>query len=151
MEQVNNPPVNQSISRPWQGTTLVVFNIIGLVFNGLSLIFLIIMTIKGSSISTGILQTFGGEASGFPIGDMVETAGMVMIIPYVLSLILGVFLTLGTIKGQKWSIITMMVFTILALLSVLASKNVIAIIIPGFLLYLEIMCLKNLYYNKKVT
>lgn len=139
---IDNSLPNQSVSRPWQGTMLGVFNIIGLVALGVALVLLIMMVVGGSAMLSEIAQ------SDLPIGSMFGTIGTFLLVPLILMFALSIFITRGIFKGQKWTIIATMTFTILGLLSSLFNMAIISIAISSLLLYAEIFCLKSPFYNK---
>jgi len=124
------------VKRPWQGTLLGILNIIGLV--GLALL-TIAAFIGGSML-----------ASLIPVWGMLGGIGMALGFIFMAIWILVFFMTRGIFKGQKWTIILSLIFTALGLLgSIMSIKTMFfsAIIYAG-MLYLEVVCLKDPYYNR---
>ncbi|MFH0820439.1 MAG: hypothetical protein V1908_01560 [Candidatus Peregrinibacteria bacterium] len=144
METSNNSLSNQQVSRPWQGTMLGVLNIISLILLGITLVFFIIMMVGGGAMFSEMVQ-----GSGLPIASMFGAMGALLLVPLILIFTLGIFITRGIFKGQKWAIIVTMIFTVLALLYSLFDVVIVSIIINGLFLYAEVICLKNPFYNKK--
>ena len=134
---------NENIVRPWQGTLLGIVNIIGLVMAA----FMVLLLMFGSSFLAGFVDE-PDFAFIFGLGALFL---MLLVIPFI---ILGVFVTIGIFKGQRWAVIVMLVFTAIALLSALA--NIFtgtehhawgSLIINGFVFYCEIAVLKDPYYK----
>lgn len=130
-------------TRPWQGTLLGIFNVIGLVFLGGAMVFIMVMILGGGAI----MSQMATETS-FPFAQFMGTMGTIVIIPLLAIFVLGVFITLGIFKGQKWAIIVSIVFTILSLLSSLSNAETAYIVVNGVLLYAEIVCLRDPFYNR---
>jgi hypothetical protein len=129
-------------ARPWQGTLLGVLNIIGLVFLGIAMVVvLIIITGSGAILSQIATQT------SFPSPQFIGSMGVIAILPLLAIFVLGVFITLGIFKGQKWAIIVSILFTILSLITSVSQTETAYIIVNGVLLYAEIVCLKDPFYN----
>ncbi len=134
-------------SRPWQGTLLGVVSIVGLVMAGV----MILLIMLGSSFISGMADD--------PVFSFIFGAGAFMIILLVVPfIVLGVFVTIGMFKGQKWAVIIMLIFTAIALLSALSGSfmgdgggyghsGLGSIVINGFLLYCEIASLKDPFYK----
>lgn len=131
-------------NRPWQGTVLGVLYILGVVVSGIASIFLLQLTFTGGSLAT---QVPGADASG--VGSILATLGGFLVVPILALFIIGVFMTMGIFKGQRWSIIVAIVLTVLGILGSLSdiSNNIGAIVINGGVLWLEIVCLKHPYYG----
>jgi hypothetical protein len=130
--------------RPWQGTVLGVVNIIGLVVSTMVLM----LVMFGSSFLAGMADD--------PVFSFIFGAGALVITLFVLPLIiLGVFMTIGLFKGQKWAVILMLIFTVIALISGLGGiagsvggyNDFGNVVVNTFLLYCEIVALKDPYYN----
>lgn len=148
-ETVKTPVPTNPSRRPWQGTFLGVLNIIGLVFLGLITIFLIIMLVGGGAAITQMMQQ-SAEMTTLPFASMLGTIGVILIIPVLAIFVLEIFITMGIFKGKKWTVIVSIVFTALALLSAFTNMNSIqlgSLALNGFVLYLEIMCIKHPFYN----
>ncbi len=133
----------QNLSRPWQGTVLGVVNILGLAVFGVMLMILFF----GGNFLTEFVQD-SQLSMIFGLGTIII---MIFMIPFV---ILGVFVTIGTFKGQKWAVIVMLIFTALALFGALSSlftadgSNVFgSLVINGFILYCAIASLKDPFYK----
>jgi hypothetical protein len=130
--------------RPWQGTVLGVVNIIGLVVSTMVLM----LVMFGSSFLAGMADD--------PVFSFIFGAGALVITLLVLPLIiLGVFMTIGLFKGQKWAVIMMLIFTVIALISGLGGiagsgsgyNDFGNVVVNAFLLYCGIVALKDPYYN----
>ena len=100
----------QNPSRPWQGTVLGVVNILGLAISG---VMLMILFFGGSFLAEYIQDS--QLSMIFGLGTIII---LVFMIPFV---ILGIFVTIGTFKGQKWAVIVMLIFTAMALFGALSS------------------------------
>jgi len=76
--------------------------------------------------------------------------GMAIGFIFMLFWILVFFITRGIFKGQKWAIIVALVFTALSLLSAVMniSQMYMSLIISAGMLYLEVVCLKDPYFNR---
>lgn len=138
-----------AVKRPWQGTFLGVLNIIGLVFLGIMSIVLLIMLVGGGAAISQMMEQ-SAEMVAFPMASMLTTMGAILFIPVLAIFVLVIFITIGIFKGQKWSIIVSIIFTVLGLLSAFTNMQDIqfgSLLLNGFVLYLEIMCIKNPFYN----
>lgn len=130
------PAPSANVTRPWQATLLGILHIIGLV--GLA-----ILTV-GAFIGGSLLSTlFAGFA-------LLSGLGMAIGFIFMLFWILVFFITRGIFKGQKWAIIVALVFTALSLLSAVMniSQMYMSLIISAGMLYLEVVCLKDPYFNR---
>ncbi|MBS2098194.1 hypothetical protein [Carboxylicivirga linearis] len=123
-------------TRPWQGTVLGILNAIGVFF--------------------GLLAALGFFFAGAAIAPYLEQYGLAMLAGagtaaiggiILAFVILGLFITIGIFKGQKWTIILSLIFIGLSLLGNIFSFNIIGLIINGFMFYLAFICLKDAYYN----
>ena len=134
-----------SAIRPWQGTTLGVFACIGLFFLlGFGLVALLAQGFIGT-----LLESSMGEGSEIAAG-LIQGGAIIIGVILLLLAVVYLFMARGIFKGQKWAVIVYLVITALSLLSVLLRLPHVSILgfgINGFLLYLEIMCLKSPYYN----
>ncbi|MBD3157101.1 hypothetical protein GF369_04715 [Candidatus Peregrinibacteria bacterium] len=139
---MNKSSVSTTHARPWQGTLLGVFNIIGLVFLGIAMVVILIMITGG-----GAMLSQMAPQTSFPLPQFIGTMGVIVILPLLAIFVLGVFITLGIFKGQKWAIIVSIVFTILSLITSVSQAETTYIIVNGILLYAEIVCLKDPFYN----
>ncbi len=133
-------------TRPWQGTLLGVVNIVALVMAGIMIMFVML----GSSFISGMMDD--------PAFSSIFGAGALMILLLVVPfVILGVLVTIGIFKGQKWAVIVMLIFTAIALVSALSGgfmngggygyNGLGSIVINGFLLYCGIVALKDPFYK----
>ncbi len=134
---------NQNLNRPWQGTVLGVVNILGLAMSG---VMLMILFFGGSFLAEYIQDS--QLSMIFGIGTIFI---LIFIIPFV---ILGIFVTIGTFKGQKWAVIVMLIFTAMALFGALSSLFTAdgynafgSLVINGFILYCVIVSLKDPFYK----
>ncbi len=135
--QVQNPV------RPWQGTVLGVLNIISLVMAVMLLLFM--------SFGSSFVAQFAPD----PMVTAVMGFGMMVVfllaIPF---LVLAVFVTIGVFKGQKWTIIVMLIFSVIGILGGLSEifsgtvdVSYVSLAINGFILYCEIVALKSPFYK----
>ena len=129
--------------RPWQGTVIGVFQIIGIfVLTILALAF-----IFGAGFIGALISKYAQDVD-FPVG--VIGAGAMLIIGLVVFLplvILNIFITIGIFKGKKWAVIIALIFTSLGILGNLVSFNIFGLVLSGFILYCEIACLKEPFYK----
>ncbi len=123
-------------TRPWQGTTVGVLNIIGLAFSALTVLGLLV----GGAAIASVLE----EAGLAMLAGIGTTVIAIILIPFI---ILGVFLTIGLFKGQRWTVIVSLVLTALSALGSVFSFNIPGIVIYGFVIYCLIACMKDPYYN----
>ena len=130
--------------RPWQGTILGLINIMGL---GVA-VGVLMLVMFGSSYLAGMADD--------PVFSAIFGAGVFIVTMFVLPfIVLGVFMTIGLFKGQRWAVIVMLIFTVLALISALGGlmahssgyNDFGSIILNAFLLYCEIIALKNPFYQ----
>ena len=134
---------NQSTVRPWQGTVLGVVNIISLVMAAMMFLFLSF----GSSLVAGFTQD--------PLVTTIMNFGVMVAVLFAIPfLVLGVFVTIGVFKGQKWAVILMLIFSAIAILGGLTelftgtgNTLYLALVINGFILYCEIISVKNPFYK----
>lgn len=127
-------------SRPWQGTLLAILNIIGLVMLGLLMAALLMISAGGSMMSQfaeGAVPAFFG------------TIGLFFLVPLAAIFVLGIFVTKGLFSGQRWTVILMMVFTVLGLLSAFGSLrySIAPLAINALMLWAEVMCYKHPFYK----
>ncbi|HPL92888.1 MAG TPA: hypothetical protein PLB38_01230 [bacterium] len=141
MENVNQTPAaapapSAEVKRPWQATLLGILNIIGLI--GLAL--LTIAAFIGGSMLTSLV----------PVWGMLGGIGMALGFIFMAVWILVFFITRGIFKGQKWAIIVSIVFTALGLISAVMniSQMYVSLIVYAGMLYLEVVCLKDPYFNR---
>lgn len=139
---MNKPSAPATNVRPWQGTLLGVLNIFGLVFLGIAMLVILIMVTGG-----GAMLSQMAPQTSFPLPQFIGTMGVIVILPLLAIFVLGVFITLGIFRGQKWAIIVSIVFTILSLITSVSQVETTYILVNGILLYAEIVCLKDPYYN----
>lgn len=140
--------VTTGSGRPWQGTALGVLNIISTVFSFLfGLLFLFGGGLIGSFIGGGELS--GGEGAD---GIMGFFAGFAVVIGVVLIGvgILEIFMARGAFNGQKWSVITSIVFAVLGVVSGLSNfstAQLLSLAVCLFTLYTAVVCVKHPYYK----
>jgi len=148
METENAKPSTGAVKRPWEGTTLGVIDIVGVVFAGIGMAMLSVAILGGGAILSQMSTTAGGQA--FPMASFIGTLGAFLLIPMILFFVLGIFIIIGIFKGQKWAIIVSIIFSVLALLSAFGNGiQYFPLALNAFLLYLEIMCVKHPFYNHK--
>lgn len=138
-----------AVKRPWQGTFLGVLNIIGLVLLGLMSIFLVIVLVGGGAAISQMMEQ-SAEMAAFPMASMFTTMGAILLVPLLAIFVLGIFITMGIFKGQKWAIIVSLIFTALGLLSNFTNMDMIqwgSVALTAFVIYLEIACVKNPFYK----
>lgn len=133
--------------RPWQGTTLGVLNIIGVVFAFLfGLMAIVLVGFLGGS-SEFMPAEFSGMFTGL-MGGLAVALSVFMIAMGVLL----IFMARGAFKGQKWAPMASIVFAAIGILSAISayeSQMLLTLVINGFVLYLGIMCVKHPFYNRK--
>lgn len=130
--------MEKSVSRPWQGTVVGVFNAIGIAFGILGVIALLL---GGAFIASAL------EESGVPmLAGIGTTIIAAILIPL---LVLYLFITIGLFKGQKWAVITALAFTALAIVGNISSQAYIGLVFNAFFIYCLIACLKEPFYNQK--
>ena len=136
--------IDQQNVRPWQGTFLGIINIISLA----SAAIVVMVLMFGSSFIAGMAQD--------PTFSFIFGAGALAIIMFALPfIVLEVFVTIGVFKGQKWAIIIMLIFTIIALIGGMGSlfsgnsnyNYFGSFVFNAFMLYCEIFSLKNPFYK----
>ena len=129
---------NNPLRRPWQGTALGILCLIGIL----------------------LIALFVGKLGyeGFRAGEMgnmigiFAVSGLIFLIPLV---ILKVIMAIGILRGKKWAIILMLVFTALSIMGGILSITLGFVVFLGVILYhgllmwAEIICLKHPYYNRK--
>ena len=148
-----------TVKRPWQGTFLGVLNIIGVILMVIFLIFALLVV----GVGFFAVSKFGTSALGFS-----AVAGIALIIPFIIMLIINIFVIRATFKGGRWAIILMMVVTFFSMLSTLLSlfslftmdeqfvvkiittiiSLVFGFVINGFFFWLEWSCYKHPFYNR---
>ncbi len=135
--------------RPWQGTTLGVLYIIGLIILGLMITALIVAIAGGGAMLSQMMQQ-SSEIASFPIETFLGTMGTLLLIPIIGIFILIIFMTIGIFKGQNWAVIVAIIFTVLGLLSCFTNNiHYFSLALNAFILYLEIMCVKHPFYTHK--
>jgi len=129
--------MEMSVSRPWQGTTMGVLNAIGVAFGFIGVIALLF----GGTFIAAALEDVGMSM----IAGLGTTLIAVVMIPF---LILGLFITIGLFKGQKWAVILSLAFTALGTIGNITTLNFVGLAFNVFFLYCLIACLKEPFYNK---
>ncbi len=125
-----------SISRPWQGTVMGVLNSIGIAVG----VMLSLTLILGASFITALIE----DSAFSMVAGLGTTMIGIVLLPF---LILGLFVTLGIFKGQKWAVILALVFTILGTIGNIVSFNIIGLVFNAFFIYCLVICVKDAYYN----
>jgi hypothetical protein len=131
--QESNP-----IQRPWQGTVLGILCLVA--------ILLIVLFV-------GKLGYEGFEAG--EMGNMIGIFAVISLIFLIPLVVLKAVVAIGIFRGKKWAIVLMLVFTILSILCSTLSLTLgfavfLSIILyHGMLMWVEIICLKHPYYNRK--
>ena len=122
---------------------LGVLNIISLV---MAVIVLLFLSFGSSFIAEFTQDLMVTAVMGF--GVMVA---VLFAIPF---LVLAVFVTIGVFKGQKWTIIVMLIFSVIGVLGGLydmftgtGDTPFVSLAINGFVLYCEIAALKSPFYK----
>jgi len=127
--------IHKTSSRPWQGSILGVISIVGVI----TLIFILgFLLFARDIISPYLIET--------PFALLLGAGTFVTFMILLFGIILSLSITVGIFKGKAWAIILSIFFTGMSLAEALFSLSVIAIIAYGFLLYLEIMCVRNSFY-----
>jgi hypothetical protein len=131
-------------NRPWQGTTLAVLYVIGIVITAIVAIAMIFgISFLGQIIDQAMAES--GSSLGSLGANVLMIIGLVVMLPIT---ILMIFVAMGIFKGKRWAIIVALVFTALSLLSTLGgSINWFSLAIALFMLYCEIMCLRDPFYK----
>ncbi len=129
------------VERPWQGTVLAVFQILNtLAVAGI----LAVMMIAG-------FEGFKGGEMGFMVG-VAGVGGLVFLLPL---LIVMIFMVFAIFKGRRWAVMAALTISLLAFFPVMFTLGegleafLPVFILWGFILWLEIACLKNPFYAKK--
>ena len=95
---------------------------------------------------------------GFKAGEMgvmIGIFGIIFLVFLFPLLILMIVITIGVFKEKRWTIILLLVVTCISLLagiiSLVTGPVISLLVMPflGFILWLEIVCLKSPYYRKK--
>ncbi len=136
---MKEPDNNKMYKRPFVGTLLGWFSIVGLALALLLTVFISFLSYEG----------FEAGEMGTMIG-IFAAVGLFFIIPW---LIFKLVLTIGIFKGRKWAVVISLVFTIIGFipgLFMLGTGIGFFLLSIGFLtlmLWAEIKCLKHPYYN----
>ena len=128
--------MEMTASRPWQGSVMGVLNAIGIVLGILGVIGLIF----GGAFIASAME----EAGLSMLAGVGTTVVAIILIPFV---ILGVFITIGLFKGQKWAVIVALAFTALGTIGNLVSFNIIGLVFNAFFIYCYVICMKDAYYK----
>jgi len=126
------------VSRPWQGTVLGVVYILSIALTVIMLPILLFGSTLGimNGANNGLAMLLGGGM-------------LIMSLLLIAIFILQIFVTIGIFKGQKWAVITSIVFTALSLSSLIQNFSLTTLIIDGALMYLSIACLLHPFYGGK--
>lgn len=127
---------NSKISgRPWQGTILGIISSVGVI----TLAFILgALLLARDIISPYLVET--------PFALLLGAGAFVSFMILMFSIILSVAITVGIFNGKAWAIIISILFTGMSIVAALFAVSVMAITAYGFLLYLEIVCVRNAYY-----
>lgn len=138
------------VVRPWQGTLLGVLAYIGLVL----MILVALAIVAGQGFMTSIISGFmqGADAPAESMGlmmGMLSGMGIVLVVIIIPFAILQYFVAKGLMDGKRWTLIFIIVFSVLGLLSALFDVDLTGIIINGVFVALPATVLKHPFYNKK--
>ena len=151
--------------RPWQGTVLGVLCYIGV---ALAVIAAGMMLFGGtllggmmSGVTSGVtgMMNAGGELPAESAAVMSGAAGMMGGFLGAFGMLAAVFILIGgginyligkaVMAGKKWSLIVIIVFSALGVLSALSPFDAVSLVISGVLVALPVSVLKDPYYNSK--
>jgi len=135
MENQAQAVPSSSVVRPWQGTFMAVLNIIGLVLLGIAMPMLLI---GGSMVAAGGMMEGGG---------IFAALGSFLIVFIIAAFVLGIFTTIGFLKGKKVWVIVSLVMLVLGILGSIKTIGVVTIAVDGFFIYLHYACLKSPFYK----
>lgn len=158
-----SPASSGGAKRPWQGTTLGVLDIIGTVFLFLGgIMFFFMKSFLTDFLGSGVLELEGLEGvegvdveaateavSG--LAGMMGTLGVFVGVILLVLGVLGIFMARGAFKGQKWSPIVSIVFSVLGVVGMATSWNnsqIVSLVIDLLIIYLAVMCVKSPYFNR---
>jgi len=129
-------------SRPWQGTVLGIIYTIHIVITIIMISGALWMVSQLPTGNTGdIISLKAALASTLILGSISLFS--------IFKFILQIFVTRGIFKGQKWAVITSIVFTALSLSSLIQNFSLTTLIIDSALMYLSIACLLHPFYGGK--
>jgi len=121
--------------RPWQGTILGVISSVGVI----TLVFILgFLLFAREIISPYLVKT--------PFALLLGAGTFVSFMILMFGIILSLSITVGIFNGKTWAIILSILFTGMSMIEALFAVSAIAIIAYGFLLYLEIVCVRNSFY-----
>ncbi len=129
--------------RPWQGTTLGVLQIIGPVIIGLTTIGVLLLAAVGSKMMATYLDDL-------VIREIMEEVGIFIFLIFAGLVVLYIFVIRGIFRGSQWAIIASLILSVLGVLGSLSKEGSLFVITwSGFMIYLEIVCLKHPFYKSK--
>lgn len=133
--------------RPWQGTLL---GIIGSLFLSTMLLVAVLLVIAQEFFSSIFSQFITAETMWIEIA---LKQGIFILASFLLLIsIFFFFIVRGIFQGKKWTIVSFLIITSLALLSGFSNLhhgNIINLFLNAGILSLEIMCLKHPFYRKE--
>ena len=132
----------EQVSRPWQGTVLGVIYILTIAMMVIMLPILLLVALGGSAL--GFMSNMNNGLAMLLGGGM-----LIMSLLLIAIFILQIFVIIGIFKGQKWAVITSIVFITLGLSSLIQNFSWTTLIIDGALMYLSIACLLHPFYGGK--
>lgn len=135
-------PSVKKVTRPWQGTVLAVFNIIGLIITVMFMPFVLLIILGGSML--GFI-----EEAGPGLAMLLGGGGIALLLMLLFFFILGIFIVKGLFKGQKWVIIVSLVFSAMSAVQLVLNFDLFSALIIALFVYLEIVCLLHPFYGGK--
>ena len=151
---------SKGAKRPWQATTLGVLDSIGAV---MCLLFSILAFFMKGMLETLLsgsmdmsMSTMEGvdenavEAVGFA-GDIVASLGSALGVFFLVIAALSFFMARAVFKGQKWSPILTIIFTVLGVLGMAMNfdqSQIGSLVFNLFVVYICIMSIRSPYFNK---
>lgn len=158
------------ISRPWQGTTIGVLNVLSII---LMFIIALLLFVAGSwitSFMTGTAEISGNVTAAKGVSGMITSFMVPVAIVIIILAIVGIFIAKGVFNGAKWAIIVNVVLATLGALGSLGNLSggnglntkmaleatkghsggpFISLVIYIAIIALGVMCHKDPFYNQE--
>ena len=132
----------KKVTRPWQGTVLAVFNIIGLIITIMFMPFVLLIILGGSML--GFI-----EEAGPGLAMLLGGGGVALLLMLLFFFVLEIFIVRGLFKGQKWVIILSLIFSAMSAVQLVLNFDLFSALIIALFVYLEIACLLHPFYGGK--
>lgn len=147
-----NNKIDTENTIPWQWVILGILNIFGNLVFLLILIMLVIFTFFSSSIlslieSLWVDYNLPSVSIWFFSSWFFSSFLGLFFLPVLLLFIFGIFITIWLFRWQKWTLVFLVIWTVVLIIISLFDPSFISLFVTCFALWLEIICFRHPYYK----